>query len=774
MQFLHKSKLTILFLIFQATWMMGQEFTLSGYMRDATSGEELLYANILVKETGEGVNTNLYGFYSLTLPKGTYTVEYSYVGYEPQTFELRLEADVRKDIELGSGAQQLAEVVVTSKADDENVSSTEVGTFTMDVKDMKLIPVLMGEQDILKSVQLMPGVASSGEGGNGFFVRGGNLDQNLILLDEAPVYNASHMLGFFSVFNSDALKDVKMYKSGIPAEYGGRASSVMDIRMKNGNMKEYEVSGGIGLIASRATVEGLIVKDKGSFIVSGRRTYLDLVLNAVSDEFDGSSLYFYDLNLKANYKLGDNDRIFLSGYLGRDAFGTDDFGFDWGNKTATLRWNHLFNDKLFANTSVIFSDYNYGFKFEDDEQEIALTSGIVDYTLKQDYNYYLNPKNSLRFGFSTIYHQFQPGDFTNKEDGITEPILTIQEQQALESGIYVGNEQKINEKLTVNYGLRFSIFNNIGAYSVKEYDAENDIIETTDYEKGKFYNTYTGFEPRVNATYLLNSSSSVKASYNRINQYLHLLSNSTSGSPTDLWTPSSPNIKPQIADQYSVGYFKNFGGNAYELSIEGYYKNLQNQVDYEDGANTLLNENVEAELVYGEGYAYGAEVLVKKTKGRFTGWLGYSFSKSKRRFDEINNGDWFSARQDRTHDISLVASYKLNDKLNLSGSFVYYTGDAVTFPSGKYEIDGGIVNLYSERNGYRMPDYHRLDVGLTWILKDTERYKSDLNFSIYNVYNRKNAYTISFRESEDVPNTTEAVRLALFGAIPSVTWNFKF
>jgi len=751
------------------------KYTISGYLRDAATGEELLYATVLAKEVESGTTTNLYGFYSLTLPEGTHTIEYSYVGYEPQLMKIELKADVRKDLELGSAAQNLVEVVVKAKEENENIRNTETGTLKLDVKDMKLIPVLMGEQDIIKSMQLMPGVSSSGEGGSGFFVRGGNLDQNLILLDEAPVYNASHLLGFFSVFNSDALKDVKMYKSGIPAEYGGRASSVMDVRMKNGNTKGFGLSGGLGLISSRLTVEGPIVKENGSFIISGRRTYLDLILRNTQEDFEGTALFFYDLNAKANYKFGKNDRLYLSGYFGKDKLGTEDFGFDWGNKTATLRWNHLFNDKLFSNTSFIFSDYSYGFEVQNDDIDIALSSGILDYNFKQDFNWYINPKNSLRFGINGIYHKFEPGAFTSlNSEGVEEALISIQEQQALEGGVYLANEQKINDRLTLNYGLRMSLFSNVGPYVVKEYNEDNEEINATPHSKGDFYHTYSGWEPRISGSFLLDTKSSVKASYNRIYQYLHLLSNSTSGTPTDIWTPSSPLIKPQIADQFSIGYFKNFKNNQFEFSVEAYYKKLDNQLDYEDGASVLLNEDIESELVFGKGRSYGAEVLLRKTKGRLTGWIGYTLSKSEKQFDAINTGGWFSARQDRTHDISLVGVYELSPKITLSANWIYYTGDAVTFPSGKYQVDNAIVNLYSERNGYRMPDYHRMDIGMTWKLKNTKKYESDLNFSIYNIYNRKNAYTINFRESEEIPNTTEAVRLALFAAVPSITWNFSF
>jgi hypothetical protein len=603
-------------------------------------------------------------------------------------------------------------------------------------------------------------------------VRGGDADQNLILLDEAPVYNASHLLGFFSVFNSDALKDVKLYKGGMPAEYGGRVSSVMDIRMKNGNMKEWKVSGGIGLISSRLTAEGPIQKDKGSIILSARRTYADVVARPfLEDGFSDLSLYFYDLNFKANYKLGEKDRLYLSAYNGRDVFGTDDFGFDWGNTTATLRWNHLFSDKLFSNTTLIYSDYDYGFNIQAGGNGINLSSGIYDYNIKQDYNWYINPNNSLRFGWQGIFHRLKPNEFSF-DDRTQGEGTTFEEQKALEGGIYIANEQKVSEKLSLNYGLRLSTFSNIGTYTEKTYDDFDNILTTTTYDDGEFYNTYLGLEPRVNATYLLNDLSSLKASYNRNYQYLHLLSNSNAGTPTDLWIASSPFVKPQIADQVALGYFRNFKNNTYEFSVEAYYKNLQNQVDFEDGGDIINNADIESDLVFGEGRTYGLEFYLKKKKGDFTGWISYTLAKSERQFEAINRGEWFSARQDRTHDLSIVGMYQLTPRLNLSASFIYYTGDAVTFPVGKYFVDGSLVNLYGDRNSERMPDYHRLDFGLTYILKDSDKFYSDLNFSIYNVYNRKNAYSITFEL--DNTGSTQATQLALFGIIPSLTWNFNF
>ena len=767
-----KAKYSFLILLFLPAIAFSQDnFTLSGFLKDANTGEDLLFANVLVSGTDTGVNTNEYGFYSLTLPKGNYNIQYSYVGYQTTDKSLNLDKDIRLDIELSSGTQ-LEEVVVTGRKEDENIHSTEMSVVTIDIADAKLLPVLFGEQDILKTIQLLPGVSASSEGGAGFFVRGGDSDQNLVLLDEAPVYNASHLLGFFSVFNSDALKDVKLYKGGIPSQYGGRLSSVLDIRMKNGNSKKWTAAGGIGLISSRLTIEGPLAKENGSIMVSGRRTYADLLLKAFSSDFDDTALYFYDFNVKANYNLGEKDRLFVSGYFGRDVLSLGPVGLNWGNTTATLRWNHIYSSNLFSNTSFIYSDFNYGFGVDNAGTAIELNSGIYDYNLKQDFNWYPNPNNNVQFGWNAIYHRFKPGKFTSDESESEEDSeITIAPQKALETGIYLDNEQKINKKLTLYYGLRFTSFSNIGEYDVKTYNDEDEIISTTHYDEGEFYNTYFRLEPRFNATYLLNEVSSLKLSYNRMNQYLHLLSNSTSGTPTDLWTPTTPLIKPELGDQFAIGYFRNFKNNEYEFSVEAYYKNLDDLVEYEDGAETFLNPDIEAELAFGKGQAYGTEFYLKKKKGKLKGWIAYTLSKSKRQFDEINNGDWFSARQDRTHDVSVVATYKLAPRLTLSGSWVYYTGDAVTFPVGKYEIDGEIITLFSGRNGDRMPDYHRLDFGLTYMFKEKPKWQSELNFSIYNVYNRKNAFSIDFQE---IGNTTEAIKTSLFGIVPSVTWNFKF
>ncbi len=769
----------LILLACMALWlpaMHAQQFTISGSIKDASTGEDLIGAAITVDEKpGTGAVTNVYGFYSLTLAAGTYNITAQYIGYQPVRMEVKLTKDQRFNIELKPKSSSLKEVVVKADAANANVTKTQMSIAKINPKEIEAVPVLFGEKDVLKTLQLLPGVKSGGEGSSGFSVRGGGFDQNLILLDEAPVYNASHLLGFFSVFNSDAIKDLTLYKGGIPAQYGGRASSVMDVVMNDGNSKKFGASGGIGLISSKLTVEGPIVKDKGSFILSGRRTYLDLFLLLSNDEaIKKSKLYFYDLNLKANYQITDRDRIFISGYFGRDNFGYgDDFGFDWGNATGTLRWNHLFSDKLFGNTSVIFSDYNYGFDIGSGDEGFSLASGIRDYNLKQDFSYFLNSKNTLRFGGNLIYHNFTPGEISTGADaGIS--IEDIDEQFALEGALYLQNEQQLGTRWSVNYGLRYSYFNYMGEGTAYDIDETGTLIGQKKYDSGESIEQFHGIEPRAAAKFLINEESSFKAGYDRNYQYLHLLSNSTSGSPTDRWVPSSNNVKPQLADQIALGYFRNFFDNKYELSVETYYKKMQNLIDYRSGAELILNGSVETELVYGEGRAYGVEVYLRKRTGKLTGWISYTLSRSLRQFDDIDGGKEFPSRQDRIHDLSVTGIYKFNDKWTVSANFVFYTGDAVTFPSGKYSINGNTVPYYTERNGYRFPDYHRLDLGATWVVKKTKKFESSWNVSVYNAYGRQNAYIINFQESETNPNVTEAVQISLFSVVPAISYNFRF
>lgn len=749
--------------------------TLSGHIKDATTGEELIGASIFVKELKTGGITNVYGFYSITIPGGKYIIKYSYIGYETQSTEINLVENIKQDIELSPSSTSLEEVVVSAEAVDENIKSTEMGIVKLNVKEIKSIPVIFGEQDILKIIQLMPGVSSAGEGNSGFYVRGGGTDQNLILLDEAPVYNAGHLMGFFSVFNSDAIKDVKLYKGNAPAEYGGRLSSVLDLKMNDGNSKRFGVSGGLGLIASRLTIEGPIIKDKSSFIISGRRTYADLFLKLSSDEMlKDAKLYFYDLNMKANYRFGATDRLFISGYFGRDVlfFGKSE-GTNWGNSTFTLRWNHIFNNKLFSNTSLIYSNYDYEVKVGEATRVPDISAAIRDYNLKQDFQYFLTTDNTLKFGFNINHHTFIPGEVTATETNSMN-YKKIEDKYALENAVYASHEINVSGRLTFIYGLRYSMFFALGPGNVYSFDADGEITDTTTYTSGEIIKSYGGFEPRFTINYLLNETSSCKFSYSRNRQYIHLLSNSTSGTPIDQWQPSTPIIKPEISDQVALGYFKNFADNKFETSVEVYYKYLQNQIDYKNGADILMNEKFETQLVFGEGQAYGIEFFIKKKFGKLNGWIGYTLSKSDRKFEKINSGDVFPARQDRTHDISIVGIYQPFDRWIFSATWVYNTGNAVTFPSGKYLIDDHIANYYTERNGYRMPAYHRLDLSISLLSKKRRKFESSWNISVYNVYARKNAYSINFQKNEDNPTETQAVMVYLFTIVPSITYNFKF
>jgi len=775
---MNRLKISFLLLFLISTLCLSaqdQKFTISGQITDTTNGEDIPFADIVVTNlSNTGANTNVYGFYSLTLPAGEHTITYSYLGYKSVEQKIKLTANQKINIELKEDTEVLEEVVVKAEREDKNISRNEGSVTIISIKDVKELPAFGGEPDILKVVQLNPGIKQAGEGSAGFYVRGGGLDQNLVLLDEAPVYNPSHIFGFFSVFNGDALKGATLYKGGMSAEYGGRTASVVDIRMKDGNKKEYDVSGGLGLIASRLTVEGPIKKDKSSFIISGRRTYADLFANLSSDEsISGSALYFYDVNAKANFRIGEKDRVYLSGYFGRDKIGFSELlGLDWGNTTGTLRWNHLFSDRLFSNTTLVYSNYDYKFEIGDDDEAIGLKSVIEDWNIKQDFTFFPNNKNKLKFGVNLIHHNLTPG---NLEAGEKSGFVTEEARNDLgiEGAVYLQNEQKIGNKLSLNYGLRYSFFQRIGEGSEFTFDEFGEIETETLFSKGKRMTNYGGLEPRLSANYILDQKSSLKLGFNRNFQYLHLLTNTTSSSPTDVWIMSSNNVAPQSANQISLGYFRNLKDNMFESSVEVYYKAMDNVIEYRNGANFIVNEQSDADLVFGTGESYGAEFSLRKTRGRLTGWLGYTLSKTTRQIDDINNGEKYSARQDRTHDISLALMYKLTDKVTLSGNFVYYTGDAVTYPSGRYAVNGTLVPLYSERNGNRLPDYHRLDLGLTWYTKKTNRYEANWNFSLYNAYGRENAYSISFQANEDTGNP-EAVQLSLFKWVPSATYNFKF
>lgn len=767
-----RALITLAILIFFAanSFPQSQKYTISGTLSDDLTGEILIGATIRIKEiNGTGASANEYGFYSLTLPEGKYTVIVQFIGYQNDTATITLDKSLIKNFRLRTFESTLSEVIVSADNQNENIASAQTGMEKIDMKEVNRIPVLFGEKDIVKAMQLLPGIKSVGDGGGGIYVRGGGADQNLILLDEALVYNASHLLGFFSTFNSDAIKDATIYKGSQPAQYGGRLSSAMDIRMKDGNKQNFEVNGSLGLISSKLSLEGPMVKDKGSFFISGRRTYADLFLQ-LDEKYKGTNLYFYDLNAKANYRISEKDAVFLSGYFGRDNLGLDGlFGLDWGNATGTLRWNHFVNSKMFSNTSLIVSNYNYLVGIQRGGSDFNLRSDILDYNIKQEFQYFPNTHHSMRFGLNSTYHTIVPGEVSGESLNSRE----MQKKYSWENAIFFTDEWKLNPRININAGIRVSSFSVLGKGDFYTLDGDKNVIDTTSFKSGEIVKTYFNPEPRLSVSYQISQSNSIKAAYSRNSQYLHLISNSSVSSPTDKWIPSSNTIKPQIADQLSLGYFKNLSGNKFETSAEIYYKNMQNQIDYKNGADILFNEQIETQILSGIGRAYGLELFVKKKTGKFTGWISYTLSRTEKKIEGINNNKWYAARQDKTHDISIVAGYEINPKINVSANWVYSTGSAVTFPTGKYYADDQIVWLYTERNGYRMPAYHRLDLGATFKLKDHRRFSHELSVGIFNAYGRENAYSIDFRENETDPTKTEVVQTSLFKFVPSISWNFK-
>jgi len=746
-----------------------QNFVLSGSVKDKQTGESLIKAVVRIQELpNAGIISNEYGFYSLTLPKGNYAVMVSQVGYETLVQKIKLDSSQAINFYLLT-KNVLKEVVVESSRKNDNLTKAQMGTETINMSSISKVPVIFGEKDLLKTIQLLPGVKSAGEGNSGFFVRGGGADQNLILLDEAPVYNATHLLGFFSTFNSDAIKDATIIKGNSSSQYGGRLSSVLDVKMKEGNNQDYTVNGGIGLISSKVSVEGPLQKNKSSFILSGRRTYADVFLKA-TEKFKDNILYFYDLNAKANYQINAKNKVYISGYFGRDELGLgQDFGIDWGNKTGTIRWNKIISNKLFLNTSFIYSDYNYNVKLKNGETNFNINSEIKDVNLKQDYTFYANTQNTLRFGFNTILHNIKPSTFS----GTVINSVAKTGRNGLENAVYLTNNYKATNQLTIDYGMRLSMYSLMGGdvYNIYQNGVVRSSIKLAPSSFGK---TYINPEPRITTNFRIDDEKSIKAGYARNVQHLHLLSNSVASSPSDQWIGNSYNIKPEIADQLSVGYVTKLFKNNFEFTTEAYYKHLQNQIDYKDGAEINTVSDVESVLLYGIGRAYGLELLLKKKEGRLTGWIGYTLSKTERKIDGINEGKWYNARQDRTHDISVVGIYDLNDRWSISGVFVYNTGDAVTYPTGKYNLQGQTLYQYAARNANRMPSYHRLDFSATYEKNKTKRRHGSWNFSLYNVYGRENAYRISFKDDPNDPSRTQIIRTALFKWVPSVTYQFKF
>ena len=768
-----------------------ENFTISGYITDYESGETLIGATALVKELGNGAVSNEYGFYSISVPEGSYTLEFSYIGFGNIIKSVSLSANYKLDVELGEMKNELAEVVVTAKEEDSNVREVSMSVNKLDITTIKSMPTLLGEVEIIRSLQLLPGVNSVGEGATGFNVRGGSIDQNLILLDEAPVYNSSHLFGFFSVFNPDAVKDVKLYKGGIPSRYGGRLSSILDVRMKEGNKKKLNINGWVGFIFSRLSVEAPIIKDKSSLIVAARRSYIDVLAKPfLSESLNGSELNFYDLTLKTNYDINDKNRLFISGYFGRDNFGFgDQAGFNWGNKTGTIRWNHLFSERLFSNLTFYFSDYDYQIKFGNDSQnKFDWNASIQNIGVKPEFSFFLKPGNLLKFGGQSILYTFDPGNAVGVSEG-EERDFSLPQKYAMENAVYVENEIDITTTIKANYGLRLSSFTYLGKGTAYEYadgipGERRYATSATEYDDWESIKTYYNFEPRLSLQMQLSSNNSIKASYNRTTQYIHLVSNTTAATPVDVWTPSTNNIRPSTADQVAFGYFQNLNDNTYELSAEVYYKTMNNLVDYIDGADLLLNQFIEGDLIEGEGRAYGIELMAKKTKGKINGWLSYTLARTERQTPGINGGEWYASRFDQLHNLSLTGFYEINDRWTTSANFAFNTGSPTTFPTTRYTIQGFVVphNANEERNNVRLPNYHRLDLSITrkGKIKEGKRWTGDWVFSVYNVYNRKNAFSIFFAQEDGrIPIgssvNTDAYRLSVIGSfIPSVSYNFKF
>tara|TARA_R110002096_G_scaffold238027_9_gene429391 strand:- start:3652 stop:5997 length:2346 start_codon:yes stop_codon:yes gene_type:complete len=762
-----------------------KKVTLSGTITAAENGEELIGATVAVPALNTGVGANVYGFYSISLPEGTYEFVFSFVGYQEIRKEIDLTESKTFNVELSLSSQELQEVEISADGAQNNIKSVEMSVNTIDAKDIKKIPALLGEADVIKSVLLLPGVSTVGEGSTGFNVRGGGIDQNLVLLDEAPVYNSSHLFGFFSVFNPDAVKNVKLIKGGIAPEYGGRLSSILDVRMKEGNSKKFSGSGGVGAIFSRLSLEGPIKNENTSFLIAGRRSYADVLAKPfLNEDLAGSKFYFYDLTAKINHRINDKNRLFISGYFGRDVFGSG-FLFNWGNATATVRWNHIFNDRLFMNLTGFYSDYDYAFGVEDDETGDGFNwnSSILSYSMKPDFSYYIDNKNTLKFGGQSLFYNFKPAEANFQNLNETNDI-SLPNKFAIENGVYLQNEQKIGARLSLLYGFRWSFFNYLGegikqTYGDTTAGISRPLVKEESFDKYETIESYNNFEPRFSIKYDLDENSSIKGSYNRMVQYLHLISNTVASTPVDIWLPTTNNLKPQKADQIAVGYFRNFAKNKYEFSTEVFVKDFQNQIDYIDNAQIFFNEELEGDLLSGDGRAYGAEFFIKKNTGKLTGWISYTLSRSERKVDGINRGEWYPTRFDRAHNLSVVSSYELNKKWSFSANFVYSTGTPATFPTNRYEIQQVVLphNIDASRNNFRIPAYHRLDISATLIPEKNEgrKWKSEWVFSIYNVYSRRNPFSIFFEQNEDNLAETNAIRFSVIGNfVPAVSYNFKF
>lgn len=788
------TRFLLFFLVF-STALQAQKLTINGYVKDASNGEALIGATVFIKQLNNGAVTNEYGFYAVSVPPGTYDVQISYIGYLTQSQNVTVSENKRIDVELKMESEQLEEVVVRGELEQANAQNLEMSTNKLDIRTIIKVPAFLGEADVLRSLQLLPGVSTVGEGASGFNVRGGSVGQNLVLLDEAPVYNTSHLFGFFSVFNPDAVKDTKLYKGAIPSRYGGRLASLLDVRMKEGNSKKFEANGGIGTVFSRLAIEAPIVKDKASFIVAGRRSYVDVLARPFTDVFDdGATLNFYDLTMKTNYNIDAKNRVYLSGYFGRDKFLFDkNQGFSWGNSTASFRWNHLYSDRLFSNLTFLYSDYNYKLQFgDDDRNRFNWDSSISNFILKPDFTYFLNSKNELIFGGEAIYYTFEPANAVGITNGAKIDI-SLPKKYNLETSVFIGNSQKVTPALTLDYGLRYSYFNYYGPGESYQFNdtipgTRRNVVNITTYDRGEAIATYGNLQPRASFKWQTSEVSSIKGSYNRMVQYLHLISNTTASNPLDVWVPSTKNIKPELGDQFTLGYFRDIGETKqWEASIEGYYRKTQNQVDYIDGADLLINKFLEGDLLSGEGRAYGLEFYVQKKTGKVNGWVSYTLGRTELKVDGINKGEWYAARYDQTHNVKVAAFYDINKKWSLSGNFVLTSGTPTTFPTSRYTVQGILIphNANDSRNNVRLPAYHRLDLSLRMEGKQFRNGKPRKHtdywvFSFYNVYARKNPFSIYFSQSDERTPTglrpdSQATQLAIVGTIiPSVSYNFKF
>jgi hypothetical protein len=747
---------------------------LSGNVKDASNGESLIGASVYITELKIGTITNAYGFYSLSVPQGKYTIAWSYVGYVESTETVDFNKNVTLNMELKPESKELEEVVVKGEKANANITRPEMSVQKLQMITIKKIPALMGEVDVIKAIQMLPGVLPASEGTSSFSVRGGGIDQNLIILDEATVYNASHLMGFFSGFNNDAIHDVKLYKGDIPAYYGGRLSSVLDVKMKEGNSKKISACGGVGIISSRLTVEGPIIDENTSFLISGRRTYADLFFPLSKDDnIKKTKLYFYDLNLKLNHRFNDNNRLFLSAYTGRDQFGQGTlYGMGFGNQTFTLRWNHLFSKQLFSNVSLIYSYYDYALNMNFGGDKYYWNSYLKDFSAKADFTYFISPEFSLKFGAASTSHTFDPCNawITHKD---STDKLHLPLNYALEHGFYLSAENKIGENILLKYGFRYSVFQNIGRAEFYNYDANYNHTDKVIYGKNQIFNTWSGFEPRLGITYTLNPVSSLKANYSHTIQYIQLASNSTGGMPLDIWFPASPNIKPQKADQFGLGYFRNFNENMFEFSVETYYKKMHDVIDFKDHAQLLMNPFLEGEVRTGTSDAYGIEFLLRKNEGKLNGWISYTLSKVTRQIAQINDGKVYPSPYDKPNSINVILNYEFSKRIMVSANWIYSTGTPFTSPDGKFQYQNSWNKIYSPRNGSRFPDYHRLDlsVSLKNKTKPGRLWEGEWVFSLYNAYGRHNAWIINFVQDKQVGYAEQTY---LFTFFPAITYNFNF